>query len=102
MDAPTRFCARIRSRRGDTFGDFMSSIRVWLDHRRIDLVGFAPVPVTRGIVAFDLYFRREEDVILFREEFGRRHVSRTPFLNGEVQRGGEASGRLPDLNYVAR
>lgn len=85
VGAPTVFCARIQSRRGDTLGDFMSSIRVWLDHRRIDLVGFDPVPVTRGIVAFDMYFRSEDTVVLFQQEFGRQRVSLRPLLNGEGQ-----------------
>jgi hypothetical protein len=82
MSAPTAFCARIEGRRGDTFGDFMSRIRVWLDHRRIDVVGFDPVPGTRGIT-FDVYFRSEDNVVLFQQKFGRRHVSRRPLLNGE-------------------
>jgi hypothetical protein len=59
MGAPTAFCARIKSRHGDTLGDFMSSIRVWLDRRRIDVVGFDPVSMTGGILAFDMYFRSE-------------------------------------------
>ena len=63
--------------------EFMSSIRIWLDRRRIDLVGFAPVPVTYGIVAFDVYFRNEQDVVLFQQEFGRRRVSRTPLSSND-------------------
>ena len=47
---PHGFVHALRSRRGDTLGGVKSSVRVWLDHRRIDVVGFAPVPVTRGIV----------------------------------------------------
>ena len=85
MGIPATFCTRIHGRRGDALGDFMSSIRVWLDRRRIDLAGFAPVPATRGPVAFDVYFRNEEDVVLFRQEFGGRHVSRNPLLNGGGQ-----------------
>jgi hypothetical protein len=85
MGAPTPFRARIQSRRGDTLGDFMSSVRVWLDRRRIDLAGFAPVPVTSGPLAFDVYFRSEDEVVLFQQEFGRRHVSRSPLLNRERQ-----------------
>jgi len=85
MGAPTPFCARIQSRRGDTLGDFMSSVRVWLDRRRIDVAGFAPVPVTRGILAFDLYFRSEDEVVLLQQEFGRRHVSRGPLPNWQGQ-----------------
>src|SRR5689334_18844515 len=53
MVAPTAFCARIENRRGDALGALMSSMRVWLDRRRIDVVGFASVPRTRGIAAFD-------------------------------------------------
>jgi len=83
MGAPTGFCARIQSRRGDTLGDFMSSIRVWLDRRRIDVVGFDPVPLTRGLITFDVYFRSEDTVVLFQQEFGRRRVSLRPLLNGE-------------------
>jgi hypothetical protein len=75
MGASTAFCARIESRRGDTLGDFMSRIRVWLDHRRIDLAGFDAVPGTRGLLAFDVYFRDEDHVVLFQREFGRQHVS---------------------------
>ena len=74
MIPPTPFCARIQSRRGDTLGDVMSSMRVWLDRRHIDLVGFDSVAVTRSLVAFDVYFRNEEDVVLFQQEFGRRYV----------------------------
>ena len=74
MGAPTPFCARIKSRPGEGLGDFMSSIRVWLDHRRINLAGFESVPVTRGILAFDVYFRREDEVVRFRQEFGRGRV----------------------------
>jgi hypothetical protein len=83
MGAPTAFRARIESRRGDALGDVMSSMRVWLDRSGIDVVGFDFVPGTRGIVAFDVYFRNEVDVALFQHEFGRRHVSRTPLLNPE-------------------
>jgi hypothetical protein len=61
----------------------MSTIRVWLDRRRIDVAGFAPVPVARGILAFDLYFRSEDEVVLLQQEFGRRHVSRSPLANGQ-------------------
>ena len=85
MDAPTQFCARIESRRGNALGDFMSSMRVWLDRRGIDVAGFASAPQTRGIVTFDVYFRSEEDVVLFRREFGSRHASRTPLQNREAQ-----------------
>ena len=85
MGAPTAFRARIESRRGDALGDFMSSMRVWLDRCRIDVVGFDSVPGTRSILAFDVYFRNGEDVALFRHEFGRRHFSRTPLLNQEGQ-----------------
>ena len=74
MGAPTPFCARIKSRPGEELSDFMSSMRVWLDHRHIDLAGFDSAPVTRGIVAFDAYFRNEEDVVRFRREFGRGRV----------------------------
>jgi hypothetical protein len=83
MHAPTEFCARIESVSGDTLGDFMSNIRVWLDRHRIDLVGFHPIPVTHGILAFDAYFRSEQHTVLFRHQFGRRHVSQTPLQNGE-------------------
>jgi hypothetical protein len=85
MGAPTAFRARIKSRHGDTLGDFMSSIRVWLDRRRIDVVGFDPVSMTGGILAFDMYFRSEDTVVLFQQEFGRRRVSLRPLLNGEGQ-----------------
>jgi hypothetical protein len=44
MSAPTAFRARIESRPGEGLGDFMSSMRVWLDHRHIDLAGFSSVP----------------------------------------------------------
>ena len=83
LGAPTQFYARVQSRRGDTLAEFMSSIRIWLDRRRIDLVGFAPIPVTHGIVAFDVYFRNEQDVVLFQQEFGRRRVSRTPLSSND-------------------
>lgn len=78
MHAPTPFCARIESRRGDTLGDFMSNIRVWLDRNRIDLAGLDPVPLTRGILAFDAYFRNEEHAVLCRQEFSRQRSSRLP------------------------
>jgi hypothetical protein len=85
MSVPAEFCARIQSRHGDTLGNFMSNIRVWLDRRRIDLVRFDHVSVTRGRVAFDMYFRNEQDVALFTREFGRRNVSRSQLPNGERQ-----------------
>ncbi len=51
--------------------------------RRIDVVGFDPVPLTRGLITFDVYFRSEDTVVLFQQEFGRRRVSLKPLLNGE-------------------
>jgi hypothetical protein len=72
MGDPTAFCARVQSRPGQALSDFMSSIRVWLDHRRTDLVGFQSA--RRSTNAFDLYFRSEEAVVLFRREFARNYL----------------------------
>jgi hypothetical protein len=85
MGAPTVFCARIESRRGDALGRVMNSMRVWLDRCGIDVVAFDFVRATRSLVAFDVYFRNEVDVALFQHEFGRRHVSRASLLNREEQ-----------------
>lgn len=71
-----RFCTRIENRRGDMLGDLMSSMRVWLDRRGIDVVSFDSAPTRRGNVAFDVYFRNEEDAVLFGQEFGRQHAYR--------------------------
>ena len=75
MGAPTAFRARIEGQPGEALGEVMGSIRVWLDRRRIDLAGFDAVPVTHGIVALDVYFRHEADVVRFRQEFGRGQLS---------------------------
>jgi hypothetical protein len=74
MGARTAFCARVESRPNEALGDFMSSIRVWLDRRRIDLVGFKSAPGTSGIAAFDLYFQSDEAAVLFRREFARNYL----------------------------
>jgi hypothetical protein len=71
MGAPLAFCARVESRPNEALADFMSSMRGWLDCRRIDLVGFKSAPGTSGIAAFDLYFQSEEAALLFRREFPR-------------------------------
>ena len=83
MGVPTAFCARIESRRGDALGHVMNSMRVWLDRCGIDVVAFDFVPATRSLVALDVYFRNETDVVLFQHEFGRRYVSRSSLLNQE-------------------
>lgn len=77
MAISEQFCARIENRRGDLLGDFMSSMRVWLDRRGIDVVSFNSAPERRGNITFDVYFRNEEDAVLFRQEFGRQHVARS-------------------------
>ena len=60
MAVCTEFCARVENPRGDTLGELMSTIRLWLDRQRIDLVNFTFVTTRSGIVAFDAYFKTEK------------------------------------------
>jgi hypothetical protein len=70
MAARTELCVRVETRRGDTLSELMSSMRVWLDRRAIDVVSFTSLPTKDGLVAFNVCFRTESDVVLFRQEFG--------------------------------
>src|ERR1700761_7259952 len=93
MAARTELCVRVETRRGDTLSELMSSMRVWLDRRAIDVVSFTSLPTTDGLVAFNVCFRTENDVVLFRQEFGDGTLRQSVALRRErfgVKRGGPA------------
>jgi hypothetical protein len=47
----------------------MSSIRSWLDHRKIQPASFKPVATARSGVGFEIGFAREDEAHLFERDF---------------------------------
>ncbi len=72
------FCVQLESRAGGAAENLFNSIRNWLDYRVIELVSLVSAPAEDGGTAVDACFRRERDLALFCEEFGRRYFFSTP------------------------
>jgi hypothetical protein len=53
----------------------MDDIRIWLDSRGIQPIGFKPLTLDFGI-AFDVHFRHPQQAQLFRAQFGQRRFSK--------------------------
>jgi hypothetical protein len=51
------------------FGQIMSDIRSWLDHKKIQPTEFRSGPTAPGIVAFEIGFNREDEAQLFEQTF---------------------------------
>jgi hypothetical protein len=66
----TTIKVRTAEQAANLIADQMSKMRMWLDNRRINLVGFAPVSLGDDKVAFEAYFTDPEQADLFRTTFG--------------------------------
>jgi hypothetical protein len=60
---------RIEHQRGGSIGLLMSDMRVWLDHQGIQPMGFKPITLPFGTIAFDVEFRLANQAALFRAAF---------------------------------
>jgi hypothetical protein len=67
----TKIVVRTAEQSTSLIADQMAKMRMWLDNRRIDLAGFATVPISENEVAFEVYFTDAEQADLFRATFGR-------------------------------
>ena len=63
------FVVRIEKMPESSFGQTMSSIQSWLDHRKIQPASFKPVATARSGVGFEIGFTREDEAHLFERDF---------------------------------
>ena len=69
MALASPFVVRVEKQPTSSFGETMSAIRAWLDHRHIQPASFNPVANARRGVGFEIGFDSEDETHLFEREF---------------------------------
>jgi hypothetical protein len=86
------YTVEVRLIGGDTVA-FMSDMRSWLDHNRVEPAGFR-YSLGTPATSFRVEFKIEEDAISFANAFGGRILGSLSHLHGgSLRPDGEAVGR---------
>ena len=70
MVRDTPFIVTIEPSSESRLATTMNDVRLWLDHRRVQVILFEPISQNYGITGFRIGFRTEDEAELFRQEFG--------------------------------
>jgi hypothetical protein len=63
------FVVQIERKPGRSFGETMSAVRIWLDHRDIRPTSFLPITQIDSGIGFEIGFNSEDEALLFEREF---------------------------------
>ena len=63
------FVVQIEKKAGSSFGETMSAVRIWLDHRDIRPASFLPITQIDSGIGFAIGFNSEDEAHLFEREF---------------------------------
>jgi hypothetical protein len=63
------FVVQIETKPGSSFGETMSALRIWLDHRDIRPTSFLPITQIDSGIGFQIGFNNEDEAHLFEREF---------------------------------
>jgi hypothetical protein len=63
------FVVQIENKPGSSFGETMSAVRIWLDHRDIRPTSFLPITQIDSGIGFQIGFKNEDEAHLFEREF---------------------------------
>ena len=63
------FVVQIERKPGSSFGETMSAVRIWLDHRDIRPTSFLPITQIDSGIGFEIGFNSEDEAHLFEREF---------------------------------
>jgi hypothetical protein len=63
------FVVRLEKQPEGSFGEMMSLIRSWLDHRHIEPASFQSVADTERGIGFEIGFNSADEAHLFKEAF---------------------------------
>ena len=63
------FVVQIERKPGRSFGETMSAVRIWLDHRDIRPASFLPITQIDSGIGFAIGFNSEDEAHLFAREF---------------------------------
>ena len=63
------FVVQIERTPGSSFGETMSAVRIWLDHRDIRPTSFLPITQIDSGIGFEIGFNKEDEAHLFEREF---------------------------------
>ena len=67
LDPP--FVVQIENNPASSFGETMSAVRIWLDHRDIRPTLFRPITQIDSGIGFQIGFKNEDEAHLFEREF---------------------------------
>jgi hypothetical protein len=85
------FMVRVEKQPECSFGQTMSEVRLWLDHRRIEPLRFKPLANAES--GFEVSFNSEAEAILFEHAFRASTPGYPSFANA----GGASSSPAPGL-----